>query len=81
MHNLPRYWYSSPRYRLWPYRRPLTWEGWLVDVGLAVIGVCVSPLLRADSHHPMTGLGLVFGLLVIYMAIKRWKGEPQRWDD
>jgi hypothetical protein len=38
-------------------------------------------LLRADSHHPIAGLGLVFGLLVIYMAIKRWKGEPQRWDD
>lgn len=80
MDKLPRYWYSAPRSRLWPYRQPLTWEG-LVDEGLAVIAVCVSPLLRADSQHPMTGFGLIAGLFVIYSAIKKWKGEPQRSDD
>jgi hypothetical protein len=76
MENPPRYWYSSPRYRFW--REPLTWEGWLIDVCLPVLAICISPLLRADSQHPLTGLALLFGLFAIYIAIKLWKSEPRR---
>jgi hypothetical protein len=80
MNNTPRYWYTEKRY-LFGQRFPLTWEGWLVDAVWCASCLGVSPLLRKDSQHPLWGLGLFFGLIAVFMAIRHWKGAPQRWDD
>lgn len=40
----------------------------------------ISPLLRTDSQYPLQGLELMFGTLAVFIAIRSWKGEPQRWD-
>jgi len=53
----------------------------LVDAVWIATLIGISPLLRADSQHPLQGLGLYFGLIAVFMAIRSWKGEPQRWDD
>jgi hypothetical protein len=80
MDNTPRYWYGAKRY---PFgcRLAQTWEGWLLDAVWFVANLSISPLLRADSQHPLLGLGLLFGMITVFMAIRSWKGEPQRWDD
>jgi hypothetical protein len=80
MDNTPRYWYGARRYRF-SCRLPVTWEGWLVDAVWIATSLGISPLLRPDSQHPLQGLGLLFGLMAVFMAIRSWKGEPQRWDD
>jgi hypothetical protein len=79
MDNARRYWYGAKRY---PFgcRFPLTWEGWLVDAIWIASFIGISPLLRPDSRHYMQGLGLYFGLIAVFMAIRSWKGEP-RWHD
>jgi hypothetical protein len=74
MADEPRYWYAARRYR-WGYRRPLTWEGWLVDIGMFATVVGISRYVR-EREHPFQSLGLVFGLLALYVAIGHWKGEP-----
>ncbi len=78
----PRYWWAA-RTHSWPlYRHPLTWEGWLVDIALAVsfggIGMFVN-----DRVHPLLFFGFLFGILALYWAIVHSKGEPKRksWDD
>jgi hypothetical protein len=78
MADEPRYWYAARRYR-WCYRRPLTWEGWLVDIVLFASVVGISPYV-SEREHPLQSLGLVFGLLAFYVAISHWKGEPNNWD-
>jgi hypothetical protein len=80
MNNTPRYWYTAKH---WPFGHRLaqTWEGWLVDAIWFVMSLGISPLLRKDSQHPLQGLGLLLGLIAVFMAIRSWKGEPQRWDD
>jgi hypothetical protein len=80
MNNTPRYWYTEKRY-LFGQRFPLTWEGWLVDAVWCASFLGIAPLLRKDSQHPLWGLGLFFGLIAVFMAIRHWKGAPQRWDD
>jgi hypothetical protein len=79
MDNARRYWYGAKRY---PFgcRFPLTWEGWLVDAIWISSFIGISPLLRPDSQHSLQGLGLYFGLIAVFMAIRSWKGEP-RWHD
>jgi hypothetical protein len=74
MADEPRYWYAARRYR-WGYRRPLTWEGWLADIAMFATVVGISPYVR-EREHPFQSLGLVFGLLALYVAIGHWKGEP-----
>ena len=78
MADEPRYWYAARPYR-WGYRRPLTWEGWLVDIALFGSLLGISPYVN-EREHPLQSLGLVFGLLALYVAIAHWKGEPNNWD-
>jgi hypothetical protein len=54
----------------------VTWEGWVVDAVWFVTNLAVSPLLRVDSQHPVLGLGLLFGMMAVFMTIRSWKGEP-----
>jgi len=56
----------------------VTWEGWLVDGVWCATNVGISPLLRVDSQHPLLGLGLLFGMMVLFLTIRSWKGEPSR---
>ena len=79
MESAQRYWYAARRNR-WSYRRPLTWEGWVVDGVWAITFVGMSPYVQ-QGEHPLQSLGLVFGLIAIFMAVRSWKGEPQRWND
>ena len=58
---------------------PLTWEGWLVDAIWFVTFVGISPYAQ-ERQHAFKSLGLVFGLLALFLAINHWKGEPQPWD-
>jgi hypothetical protein len=53
----------------------------LADGVGTVLLLSLSPLLRRDSQHPLLGLGLMFGMLAVWIAIRSWKGEPRRWDD
>jgi hypothetical protein len=70
MADEPRYWYAARPYR-WGYRRPLTWEGWLVDIALFASVVGISPYVR-EREHPIQSLGLVFGLLALrHLSFKR----------
>lgn len=78
MADEPRYWYAARPYR-WGHRRPLTWEGWLVNLSLFASVVGISPYV-SERKHPLQSLGLVFGLLALYVAIGHWKGEPNNWD-
>jgi hypothetical protein len=39
--------------------------------------VTSDALLRKDSQHPLWGLGLFFGLIAVFVAIRHWKGAPQ----
>lgn len=80
MENTPRYWYAAPRYRWWRTRLPLTWEGWLVDIIWMLTFFAIAPYVQ-QREHPLQSLGLVFGLLAVFLAIRSWKGEPERWDD
>jgi hypothetical protein len=76
--NTRRYWYGAKRY---PFgsRFPLTWEGWLLDAVWVASFIGISPLLRPDSQHSSQGVGLYFGLIAAFMAIRSWKGKPG-WD-
>jgi hypothetical protein len=78
MDDRPRYWFAAKRYR-WGWRVPLTWEGCLVDAIWFIAFIGISPYVQ-ERQHPFKSLGLVFGLLAFFLAINRWKGEPQRWD-
>jgi len=77
--NTPRYWYTAKQ---WPFGHRLaqTWEGWLVDLVWIATSLGISPLLRKDSQYPVQGLGLMFGLMAVFIAIRSWKGAPKRWD-
>ena len=77
MADEPRYWYAARRHR-WGHRRPLTWEGWLVDVSLFAAMLGISPY-ASERAHPFQSIGLVFGLIALYVAIAHWKGEPNEW--
>ena len=77
MDNTPRYWYGPKRFPF-GHRLPVTWQGWLVDVAWMATCLAISPLLRKDSRYPLQGLGLWFGLSVVFIAFRSWKGEPQR---
>jgi hypothetical protein len=81
MADEPRYWYAARTHR-WVSRRPLTWEGWLVDIGLFASFVGISPYV-SEREHPLQSLELVIGVLALYFAIVHWKGEPKNknWDD
>jgi hypothetical protein len=35
-------------------------------------------LFRKDSQHPLWALALLFVLLAVFMAIRRWKGRLNR---
>jgi hypothetical protein len=80
MVHTPRYWYAARRYRWWGPRLPLTWEGWLVDAVWWVTWISLSRVV-GEREHPLLFLGLVFGTLALFLAIRYWKGEPQRWND
>lgn len=77
MSNTTRYWYATKRHR-WSCRLAQTWEGWLVDAAWLVTFFGIFPWVQ-ERRHPLQSLGLVFGLIAIFMAT--WKGEPQRWED
>jgi hypothetical protein len=66
-----RYWYGGKRY---PFgsRFPLTWEGWLLDAVWVTSFIGISTLLRPDSQHSSQGVGLYFGLIAVFMAIRSW---------
>jgi hypothetical protein len=72
--DTPRYWFSAKRY--WGGRLPLTWEGWLVDVVWIITFVCFAPYAQ-ERRHPFQTFGLMFGLIVFFLSIRRWKGEPR----
>jgi hypothetical protein len=74
-----RYWFAAKRYR-WGWRMPLTWEGWLVDAIWFVTFIGISPYVQ-ERQHPFKSLGLVFGLIALFLTISHLKGEPRRWDD
>jgi hypothetical protein len=80
MDDEPRYWYAARPYRWGGYRRPLTWEGWAVDLILFAALFGIGPYVR-EPRHPWQSLGLVFGLLALSVAITHWKGEPDSWAD
>jgi hypothetical protein len=80
MKDMPRYWFG-PRRFFWSCRLAQTWEGWLVDAILVAALLGLHPLLAPDSPHPLLGLGLVFGLMTIFLTVRSWKGDPERWDD
>jgi hypothetical protein len=79
MQNTPRYWYGA---KIYPFgcRLAVTWEGWLIDVVWFATFVALSPFVNERSHAFLS-LGLVFGVIAVCMAIRHWKGEPQRSDD
>jgi hypothetical protein len=79
MQNPPRYWYGPKRFL--GRRLAITWEGWLTDGIWIATWIGISPLLRPESKYPIQGLGLMFGSLVIFLAIRSWKGDPERWED
>lgn len=72
---MTRYWYGAKSY-LFGCRLAVTWEGWAVDAVWFVTNLAISSLLRVDSHHPVLGLGLLFGMMALFMTIRSWKGEP-----
>jgi hypothetical protein len=74
-----QYWYAARPHRWWGYRRPLTWQGWLFDLGVIGASAAMSPYVR-ERAHPFTSLGLVFGLIVLTVAVGHWKGEPNSWE-
>jgi hypothetical protein len=73
--GMTRYWYGAKHY---PFgcRLALTWEGWVVDAVWFVTNLAISQLLRVDSQHPVLGLGLLFGMMAVFMTIRSLKGEP-----
>jgi hypothetical protein len=71
---MKRYWYGAKPF--FGARMAVTWEGWLVDGVWCATNVGISPLLRVDSQHPLLGLGLLFGTMVVFLTIRSWKGEP-----
>jgi hypothetical protein len=73
MADEPRYWYGPRPW--WGPRRTLTWGGWFVDIALFASLLGISPYVK-EREHPFQSLGLVFGLLALYLAIAHWKGEP-----
>ena len=77
--DTPRYWYTAKQ---WPFGHRLaqTWEGWLVDFVWVATSLGISTLLRKDSQHPVLGLGIMFGLMAVFIALRSWKGEPKRWE-
>jgi len=75
----PRYWYAARAHR-WGYRRAQSWQGWLFDIGVFVTCIAISPYVR-EPAHPFKSLGLFFGLLVLFLAVRYWKGEPNSWDE
>jgi hypothetical protein len=56
---------------------PLTWEGWMVDAIWFVTFIGISPYVQ-ERQHPFKSLGLVFGLIALFLTIGHWKGEPRR---
>lgn len=72
--DTPRYWYSANLYRWWA-RWPVTWEGWLADAVAFLTFIAISPYVKG-RRHPFQSLTLAFGLLALFLAIRRWKGEP-----
>lgn len=79
MPDEPRYWYGARPYG-WGYRRALTWEGWLFDIGIFVTCIGISPYVRQPAHL-LKSLGLFFGLLVLAVAVRHCKGEPNSRGD
>ncbi len=79
MKSPPRYWYTEKF--IFGQRFPLTWEGWLVDALWCASFLAISPLFRKDGQHPLWALGLFFGLIAVFLAIRSWKGAPQSSDD
>jgi hypothetical protein len=75
----PRYWYGPKRF--FGRRLAVTWEAWLFDGIWLVFWLSLTPLVRKDSQRPILGLGLMFAMLVIFVAFRSWKGEPRGWDD
>jgi hypothetical protein len=78
MASEPRYWYEAGRYP-WSRRRPLTWEGWALDIGLLACVLAISPYV-SELAHPWRSLGLVFAVFALYVVIARWKTEPNDRD-
>jgi hypothetical protein len=74
MDDTPRYWFSAKRWGL-GWRTPLTWEGWTVDAVWFVTFIAISPYAK-ERQHPLQTLGLVVGLLAVFISIRHWKGEP-----
>jgi hypothetical protein len=79
MSDMPRYWFSTPRFGF-GYRRPVTWEGWAVD--LTVFAMFALAGLWIHGHqkeHPMLQLGFFLGVLATALVVRHRKGEPKSW--
>lgn len=72
-----RYWFPAKRYG-WGWGPPITWEGWAVMAGFAVLlvgGIVVVPL-----RPPEVGFFAYIVLLIVLLAVVCWwKGEPPKW--
>jgi hypothetical protein len=58
----------------------LTWEGWLVDGIWFVSFIAIGPYV-SGREHPFVSLWIIFGLLTLFLGIRRWKGAPRGLDD
>jgi hypothetical protein len=71
-----RYWFRAKRYG-YGWGLPLTWQGWAVFIGWAV--VVLAPLLLRNG----TGAVLSLVALAIATPVLIWigsrKGEPPHW--
>jgi len=67
------YWYSAKH--VWRGRSAIAWQGWTIDVGIAVLFIVAGPWFRSP-RHPVLQLSVFFGVLFLRAAIARWKGEP-----
>ena len=72
--DTPHYWFSAPQ---WGFgaRLPVSWEGWLADGVWLALWLAMSPYMRSREHG-LHGLGVLFAMLAILLAMHRWKGEP-----
>lgn len=77
MSNGERYWFPAKRYG-WGWGLPITWQGWLVFLGYAlliVLGLWIFPP-RDDTF---SFIGYVCASTVLLFIICYAKGEPPSW--
>lgn len=57
-------WFVPKRYGIGA--TPITWQGWALTVGFALIAIAVSTRL---AHRPLQMIGILVPLLTVFMVI------------